>query len=146
MVKHVKCLLIVLLPCWLQAQDPDHLSLDQAYTEARNNYHAIRKKDLVRKTGELKINNLSKAYLPQLQFNGQASYQSDVTKVNIPLPGITVPSLSKDQYKITADLSQTIYDGGTVKAQKEWQQLNAGVEDGKAEVELYQLKERRSEE
>jgi len=142
MVKHVKCLLIVLLPCWLQAQDPDHLSLDQAYTEARNNYPAIRQKDLVRKTAELNIDNLSKAYLPQLQFNGQASYQSDVTKVNIPLPGITVPSLSKDQYKITADLSQTIYDGGTVKAQKEWQQLNAGVEDGKAEVELYQLKER----
>lgn len=142
MVNYLKWLLFVLLPCSLQAQDPGRLSLDQAYSEARNNYPAIRQKDLVKKTAGLNIDNLSKAYLPQLQFNGQASYQSDVTKVNIPLPGITVPSLSKDQYKITADLSQTIYDGGTIRAQKEWQQLNAGVEDSKAEVELYQLKER----
>ncbi|PZR25326.1 MAG: transporter [Citrobacter freundii] len=142
MVKYFKWLMIGLLPSLLQAQESVHLNLEQVYNEARNNYPAIRQKDLVKKTAELNIDNLSKAYLPQLQFNGQASYQSDVTKINIPLPGITVPSLSKDQYKITADISQTIYDGGTIRAQKEWQQLNAGVEDGKAEVELYQLKER----
>lgn len=141
MVKIVKWL-FVLLPQWVIAQDAGKLDLQQAYTEAQQNYPAIRQKGLIKQTAELSIDNLSKAYLPQLQLNGQASYQSDVTKVDIPLPGITVPALSKDQYKITADLSQTIYDGGTVKAQKEWQQLNAGVEDEKAEVELYQLKER----
>lgn len=138
-------MLAILLPYCLHAQESGRLNLDQAYNEARNNYPAIRQKDLVKKTAELNIDNLSKAYLPQLQFNGQASYQSDVTKVNIPLPGISVPSLSKDQYKITADISQTIYDGGAIKEQKEWQQLNAGVEDGKVEVELYQLKERISQ-
>ncbi|HEX2847143.1 MAG TPA: TolC family protein, partial [Chitinophagaceae bacterium] len=137
MVKIVKWL-FVLLPQWVIAQDAGKLDLQQAYTEAQQNYPAIRQKGLIKQTAELSIDNLSKAYLPQLQLNGQASYQSDVTKVDIPLPGITVPALSKDQYKITADLSQTIYDGGTVKAQKEWQQLNAGVEDEKAEVELYQ--------
>ena len=141
MVKIVKWL-FVLLPQWVIAQDAGKLDLQQAYTEAQQNYPAIRQKGLIKQTAELSIDNLSKAYLPQLQLNGQASYQSDVTKVDIPLPGITVPALSKDQYKITADLSQTIYDGGTVKAQKEWQQLNAGVEDERAEVELYQLKER----
>lgn len=141
MVKIVKWL-FVLLPQWVIAQDAGKLNLQQAYTEAQQNYPAIRQKGLIKQTAELSIDNLSKAYLPQLQLNGQASYQSDVTKVNIPLPGITVPALSKDQYKITADLSQTIYDGGTVKAQKEWQQLNAGVEDERAEVALYQLKER----
>src|ERR1700754_3186107 len=143
MVKYMKWLFVlVLFPCWIQAQDQGRLNLDQAYTEARNNYPAIRQKDLVKKTAGLNIDNLSKAFLPQLQLNGQASYQSDVTKINIPIPGITVPALAKDQYKITADLSQTIYDGGTIKAQKEWQELNAGVEDSRAEVELYQLKER----
>jgi outer membrane protein TolC len=90
----------------------------------------------------LNIENLSKGYLPQFQVNGQASYQSDVTRLNIPLPGIPVTALSKDQYKVMADLSQTLYDGGSIKAQKDWQQLNANVETEKAEVELYQLKER----
>ena len=143
MVKCAKRLFILLLlSSRMQAQDASRLSLDQAYTAARNNYPAIRQKDLVRKASELNIENLSRAFLPQLQLNGQASYQSDVTKVSIPIPGISVPALSKDQYKLTADLSQTIFDGGTVRAQKEWQQLNAGVEDSRAEIELYQLKER----
>lgn len=142
MVKNAKWLFFLLIPQWIVAQDAGRLNLQQAYTEAQQNYPAIRQKGLVKQTAELNIENLSKGYLPQLQVNGQASYQSDVTKVNIPLPGIALPSISKDQYKITADLSQTIYDGGTIRAQKEWQQLNAGVEDERAEVELYQLKER----
>ncbi|RYG43114.1 MAG: transporter, partial [Chitinophagaceae bacterium] len=143
MVKNQKWLFfLVLLPQFLQAQVNQPLSLEQAYTEARQNYPAIRQKGLVKQTAALNIENLSKGYLPQVQLNGQASYQSDVTKLNVPLPGFTAPAISKDQYKFTADLSQTLYDGGTIQAQKEWQQLNANVEDEKAEVELYQLKER----
>jgi outer membrane protein TolC len=143
MVKCIKSLIIVcFLPTYLVAQQTSSITLEQAYEQARQNYPAIKQKGLVKQTASLNIDNLSKANLPQLQLNGQASYQSDVTRINIPIPGMTVPALAKDQYKFTADLSQTIFDGGTVKAQKDWQTLNAFVEDGKVEVELYQLKER----
>src|ERR1700730_2018713 len=130
----------VLFPPRLSAQT---LTLDQANALARQNYPLIRQKDLIRQTADITIGNLSKAYLPQISLSGQASYQSDVTTVNIPIPGIVIQPLDKDQYKIiVADLNQVIYDGGLTGEQKQIQRLNAEVEDQKLEVELYKLQER----
>jgi outer membrane protein TolC len=53
--------------------------------------------------------------------------------------------LSKDQYKLVADVSQLVYDGGLVRQQKAAQQLNAQVEDQQVAVELYQLRSRISQ-
>ena len=136
-----RLLIFVFIPGALAAQE-SQLTLDDAYTQAQMNYPVIKQKDLVRQTAELNISNLSKGNLPQLSFNGQASYQSDVTKVSVPVSGIKIPTPQKDQYKITADISQVLFDGGTIKEQKVMQQLNAGVEEQKVEVELYKLKER----
>lgn len=136
-----RLLIFVFIPGALAAQE-SQLTLDDAYTQAQMNYPVIKQKDLVRQTAELNISNLSKGNLPQLSFNGQASYQSDVTKVSVSVSGIKIPTPQKDQYKITADISQVLFDGGTIKEQKVMQQLNAGVEEQKVEVELYKLKER----
>ena len=141
---NIKILLIFLgaLPLQSIAQGPGTITLTEAYDLAQKSYPVIKQKNLIRQTTDLTISNLSKGFLPQLSLNGQASYQSDVTKINISLPGVSVPSPSKDQYKVTADLSQVIYDGGAIREQKVAQSLNAGVEDQKVEVELYKLKER----
>jgi outer membrane protein TolC len=48
----------------------------------------------------------------------------------------------KDQYKVQAELNQLLYDGGTTNAQINVQNANAQVEDQKAEVELYKVKDR----
>ena len=143
MVNSKKWIIFLLfIPCRLWSQQGTKLTLEEAYSQAQKNYPIIKQKDLVRQTADLNINNLSKGNLPQLSFNGQATYQSDVTKIDVPFPGINIPSPQKDQYKITADVSQLLYDGGTIKQQKIFQQLNAGVEEQKVEVELYKLKER----
>ncbi|HEV7779801.1 MAG TPA: TolC family protein [Chitinophagaceae bacterium] len=143
MVKPAHFILFVLfLPGLLRAQEPSQLSLQQAYDLSQKNYPVIRQKDLIRQTASINIDNLQKGFLPQLAISGQATYQSDVTKVPISLPGFTIESPSKGQYKIVADASQLIYDGGVTKEQKLYQQLNASVEEQKVEVELYKLKER----
>jgi outer membrane protein TolC len=77
-----------------------------------------------------------------LNISGQATYQSEVTSVPVKIPGFEIESPSKDQYKIQAELSQLVYDGGNTIAQKNIQRVNALVEDQKAEVELYKVKER----
>lgn len=66
----------------------------------------------------LKINNaLAKiGYLPKLSLGGTASYQTDVTTLPISFPGVEIPSPQKDQYKVSLDLQQTIYDGGATRA------------------------------
>jgi outer membrane protein TolC len=134
---------LAVMACSLvQAQDNSRLTLQQAYDLARQNYPFIKQKDLVRQTADLTIENLSKGFLPQLTISGQATYQSDVTSVPVSIPGIKIDAPNKDQYKIQAELSQLVYDGGSTAAQKNVQHANALVEDQKAEVELYKVKDR----
>lgn len=131
---------VLLLPVIADAQA--HLTLEQAYEMSTKNYPMIKQKELVKKTSELNIKNLSTGYLPQLSFSGQATYQSDVTKVDVPIPGFKIDPPGRDQYKIVAEANQLLFDGGVIKTQKEMQELNARVEDQKVEVELYKVKER----
>lgn len=141
MKKHF-LLAVLLLPAGLFAQSLQKISLTEAVELSQKNYPAVKQKDLVKQTAAISVENLQKGFLPQFSLSGQATYQSDVTKVPFSLPGVTIESPSKDQYKLVADVSQLIYDGGMTKEQKALQQLNATVEDQKVEVELYKLKER----
>ena len=131
----------LLIPVITDAQNAP-LRLEQAYEMSTKNYPMIKQKELVKRTSELNIKNLSTGYLPQLSFSGQATYQSDVTKVDVPIPGFKIDPPEKDQYKIVAEANQLLFDGGVIKTQKEMQELNARVEDQKVEVELYKVKER----
>jgi outer membrane protein TolC len=143
MVKQIKYLVLaVLIPGIMQAQELKKLDLGQAYDLSQKNYPVIKQKDLVKQTADINIENLQKGFLPQFALSGQATYQSDVTKVPVSIPGFNIEPASKDQYKLLADVSQLLYDGGATKEQKVLQQLNATVEDQKVEVELYKLKER----
>jgi outer membrane protein TolC len=121
------------------------ITLAQVLAKARQQYPLIKQKDLIRQTKNITVENLNKGLLPQLTVSGQATYQSEVTTVKIPVPGVTIDPLSKDQYKIVADINQMIYDGGMLKQQRNIQQLNADVEEQKIEVELYKLEERISQ-
>lgn len=133
---------MLLIPGWLLAQPLQKLSLAEAYDLSQKNYPAVKQKDLVKQTASISIENLQKGFLPQFSVTGQATYQSDVTKVPVSLPGLAIDPPAKDQYRLVAEVSQLVYDGGLTKEQKALQQLNAVVEDQKVEVELYKLKER----
>lgn len=126
----------------LAGQSLQKLSLAVACDLSQRNYPAVKQRDLVKQTAAISVENLQKGFLPQFSLSGQASYQSDVTKVPVSLPGLSIESPSKDQYKLVADVSQLIYDGGMTKEQRALYQLNAAVEDQKVEVELYKLRER----
>lgn len=134
--------LFVVLPILSFAQT---VTLEQMQAKARQQYPLIKQKDLIRQTKDITIENLNKGFLPQVTLSGQATYQSEVTTVKIPVPGVLIDPLSKDQYKIVADINQMIYDGGMLKQQRTIQQLNADVEEQKIEVELYKLDERISQ-
>lgn len=120
----------------------ESLGLQQAYDLAQKNYPLIKQRELISKTREYTIDNLSTGFLPQLSVSGQATYQSEVTSVKVPIPGVNIESPSKDQYKVIADVNQLIYDGGSIRQQKNIQELAEQVEQQKINVELYKLKER----
>jgi outer membrane protein TolC len=142
LMKMVPLILLVLAPQLLGAQGMGSLSLSEAIQLAQSHYPMLGQKDLVQLTEKLSTQNINTAFLPQPTFSGQATYQSDVTNLSLPIPGFSIPSPQKDQYRVVAGVEQLVYDGGMVKTQKEIQHLNTGVEQNKVEVELYGLKAR----
>ena len=60
----------------------------------------------------------------------------------IQLPNMTIEPVSKDQYKVYADVQQNIYDGGMIASQKKMATLNSEIELQKTEVETDQLEMR----
>ena len=139
-----KYILLFLILFWKVSfsQTSDTLTLDICQKKALENYPLIKQKDLINKTSELKLFNIAKAYLPQLNFNGQVTYQSAVTALPISIPHVTIPTLDKDQYKATLDVTETFYDGGLSAKQKKLEQVSLQSNLQELETELYQLKDK----
>jgi outer membrane protein TolC len=115
--------------------------LQDCYQLAQKNYPLIKQRELLSRADNYTIANAAKGYLPQLSFSGQSTYQSQV--VEIPFPG--APQLSKDQYKIQAEITQSIYDGGNIRYQKELSRATTAIRQQQLEVNLYNIKERISQ-
>lgn len=141
-MKHILTIVMCAIVPVLEAQDGAALSIDSCYSLAERNYPVARQRGLVALSTQYSVENAGKAWYPQLNINGQATYQSDVTQVPIKLPNINIPTISKDQYKIYGELSELIYDGGATSLQKRVLQASSEVELQKTETELYALKER----
>lgn len=121
----------------------DTITLNLCYEKAIENYPLRMQDSLLSVSNELKIQNLNKNYLPQLMINGQLHYQSDVTKTPFSnIPGISIPTVEKDWYKITLDANQVIYDGRTTAMQKELEYSKLAIDKQNVELELYKLKTR----
>ncbi len=120
-------------------------TLEKCYTLARQNYPLIKKHDLIARSSHYSIDNAGKGWLPQFSVSGQASYQSqtiDFQKAVGGGPGLLIPPLSKDQYKIQAEVDQNIFDGGRIKNEKDMIQASEASQQQSLEVALYQLNDR----
>lgn len=128
-----------LIATFIQAQI---YTLQELEALSIKNYPLIKQAAILNQSANFNIENIKKALYPQLSINGQATYQSDVTSINIPIPGFKANALSKDQYRAIAELQQTIYDGGLNKKMQAVASAGAKLEIIKNEVDLYKLKER----
>lgn len=141
-MKTIKLLFLFLLlkAQLLVAQQP--ATLEQCQQWARENHPVLKQSEIYQQILELKNENNATTFLPQVTLNGQATYQSDVTKIGLSLPNMSIPTVDKDQYKFYFDLKQIIWDGGLNKAREVVNKTeNAGTQSA-VEVELYQVKEK----
>lgn len=125
-----------------QAQRPSTITLDTCLARAATYYPQQKQRALIAASRDYTVEAAGKGYLPQVAINGQATYQSAVTEIPVRIPGLTFESVSKDQYKIYGEVTQTIYDGGTIHQQQRVQEANADIEERKLDVDLYKLRER----
>ena len=137
---------LIMLPIMLQAQ-----TLEECQRAAENNYPLIRQYGLIDKTTELTVDNIQKGWLPQVSALAQFTYQSDVPswpdqmKSMMTGMGIDMKGLRKDQYKIGVDVSQTIYDGGSLSSQTAIAREQGSVQKAQNDVSMYQIHKRVNE-
>jgi len=133
----------VMLGFLLQGQDT--ITLDFCYSQVQKTYPLSRQSDLIANSSSLKYKNLNKNYLPSVNVNGSASWQNEVTKVSIDLPAgfpaIQGPSIPKDQYKLTLDINESIYDGNVTSYQKRLEKFNLNADQKNVDASLYLLKD-----
>lgn len=141
-MKTIKLLFIVLLLPIHLLMAQEAVTLEQCQSWARENHPVLKQLDLYQQILDLKNENNATSNLPQVNLNGQATYQSDVTRIGISIPNMAIPTVDKDQYKFYLDFKQMIWDGGLSKAKELINQAENAGNIQQTEVELYQVKEK----
>ena len=114
------CLAGVLSICNAQ----DTITLMYCHSQAIENAPRFKDKSVLQLASDLKIENVETNWLPEMNLNGKASYQSDVVTLTLADPSIPVafPQIPHDQYGLNLDINQMLYDGGATKARKSYEQ------------------------
>lgn len=131
--------------CIMQIQAYGQLTLETCYERAQLNYPQAKAYGLINQSEGYNLRNASRGYLPQFSMTAKATYQTEVTKVPLTLPDVTIPTLNKDQYQAVAEVNQVIWDGGVIKSQKEMIEAKHETERKQYEVDMYTLNERVNE-
>nr|WP_294942413.1 TolC family protein [uncultured Mucilaginibacter sp.] len=134
------CLFVLLAPGSVLGQAANTLSLEQCYRQAELNYPLTKQRGLIEQTKAYNIDNIAKGVFPQFSVNGQATYQSEVTSIAV--PGFNVPTVSKTQYNLHGEVSQTLTDFAINKQKRTISGTEADIQQANLDAELFQLKGR----
>ncbi len=154
---------IIFLYSGLLIQAQDTLTLQGCYNKAYAANPLLKNKEYYAKVNKLKNKIINTNWYPTTELNGQISYQSDIVQMDIDLsplvnyinglipagmgnpnnalPSLNVPEAPKDQYKVTLDIKQTLYDGGISKKNKNLEEKLLLVNNQQVEVDLFSVKE-----
>ena len=126
-------------------------TLEECQRAAEQNFPLIRQYGLIEKTTDLNVANIQKGWLPQLSASAQATLQSDVPAFPDEFQklyqqmGITMEGVERDQYRVGIDVQQTVYDGGSIKNQKEIARRQGELQSRQNEVTMYNVRRRVNE-
>ena len=137
--------LIISLANTLNAQKI--LTLKECYDQAMTANALAGEKKGYTDISKLKDENLVMGWLPTLDANGSLIYNSSVVDLSgvlgsLPIPGIAnaIKPLPNEQYKITLDINQVIYDGGAIKGARALEKADLSVNEKQTETDLYKLR------
>lgn len=124
------------------------ITIEQCVQKATDNYPLIKKYELLTSFKEIDLSDINKGWLPRISIYGQLTGQNIVPSFPEALSNVLhtmgqeINGIGKFQYKIGADVSQTIWDGGSSKARREMVRAQKSVEEAGLNVELYKVRER----
>lgn len=120
---------------------PDTLTVQQCRDLAVQNSPLQQKKLYAESISALQIRDLQSNNLPRIQFGAQASWQTDVVKFPGDSPLFAIPEIPKDQYKLSVDVAQRIWDGGSDRYTRRQRVLESELVAAQADVDVFQLRE-----
>lgn len=138
-MKMRQLLVVVLLtsPLALCAQ----LTLDSCRQKAHDNYPMVRQYNLLDRSRDYALNNIGKAWLPQVSATGGAAAFTDL--LDMPTQAKTLTGNTKNwSAGAMVGLQQQIYDGGQTRAKKDIAQAETEVNRRNADVSMYAVNDR----
>ncbi|HAM11574.1 MAG: hypothetical protein A2X05_12550 [Bacteroidetes bacterium GWE2_41_25] len=121
------------------------LTLKECYELAMKTNAIAGEKQAYSNISRIKDENLAKGWLPTLDANASVAYNSDV--VDFGAATASVPGMSslfrpmpQDQYKLTLDINQVLYDGGAIRSAREIEQAELRINEKQTETDLYKLR------
>ena len=143
---------IISLPLLLSAQSGngsvlERLTLQECYQFIEQYYPLVNEKQIQDEMVALNRKIIRTANFPQLSVNGSATYQSEVAEFS---PGssmqgqgtsLTFPSVPQDQYSLSLDVNQMIYDGGRTGIRQKLSEVEGEVNKKSTEVDLYTVRQ-----
>ncbi len=147
MKRKVLILIILIFPCQFILRAQKILTLKECYNMAMSANALSGEKTSYSDISKLKDVNLAKGWLPTLDANGSFIYNSSVIDMSsvlgsLPIPGIAgaIKPLPHEQYKITVDINQVIYDGGAIKGARALEKADLSINEKQTEADLYKLR------
>lgn len=124
------------------------VTLRQCLEQAERNYPAIRKAGLLDATLQVDLADINRNWLPRIGIYGQGTGQNAVPAWPAAFSGMLaqmgqeMEGLGKLQYKVGADLQQTLWDGGASAAARRTADARKQMEQDAVKVEMYAVRQR----
>ena len=147
MIKTNSILVVCLLSASPLLYSQQSVTLKTCYEKALSNHSMSSDKKVYEDIWQKKDMNLESAWLPTIDVNANFVYNSEVIDMSsafasIPIPGFAdnIKSMPNEQYKMTMDINQVIYDGGAIKGSRQLEKATLAVNEQQTEAEIYKIK------
>ena len=121
------------------------LTLKECYDMALSINAIAGEKETYARISKIRDENIAKGWLPSLDANASVTYNSDV--VDFAAATSAIPGMSslfrpmpQDQYKLTLDINQVIYDGGAIRGARDMEEADLRIIEKQTETDLYKLR------
>lgn len=133
-------IIFLFFPLCLHAQT-EPLTLEECIARAVEKWPGSRSASDMLAIGELRQRNAVNTWYPQVSLGGQATWQSDVTEVSLPVAMFDLPGMQKDQYRLYVDVNQVLYDGGISSVRAKMERISAAGDSLQVSIDVRKIKE-----
>lgn len=125
----------------VQTSLAEGLTLQQCREMAQANYPVIRRYGMIEQSRDFTVDNAAKGWLPRVSASAGAYAFTDILKTNAQMQQMGV-DMENRVANASVTVSQSVYDGGQIAAQRRVASAQGDVERNSLDVTMYAVTER----